>query len=333
VAASLRQHWLRALALIAFLVLLGAVPRISPSPYVLTVGVFIALNAMVVFGLSLLMGYAGQISLGHGAFYGLGAYVSAIATTRSSHPLNPWLGIVLGMALTGVLAWLVGRPTLRLRGHYLAMATLGLGIIIQIVFQEATGLTQGHDGISGIPALTLGSFELNSDARFYYLAWPVALLVMLLSWNIVNSRVGRALRAIHDSELAAATSGVDTARCKVQIFVLSAIYASLAGSLYAHYIRYISPNTFGFSLSISLVVMVVVGGSRSLWGVLIGTALMTVLRELLLKLGAAVPKLEHSDVVLFGLILMLVVIFAPQGLASLPRRLAQFGRRRAATNA
>jgi branched-chain amino acid transport system permease protein len=199
----------------------------------------IGIFTIVVVGLNLLMGYAGQISLGQAAFFGLGAYASAILTTLATrHGLLPevsrswwwpWLVILAGMILTGCFAYLIGKPILRLRGNYLAMATLGVGIVLYTLFREGEEITGGSDGISGIPRLAIGPHsEIWPMERYYFLVWAVAIVVIVVALNIVNSRVGRALRAIHGSEVAANVAGVDTARAKLQILVVSAMMASLA---------------------------------------------------------------------------------------------------------
>jgi len=306
-------RWQSLLPYAALVIVIGLLPLVVRNAYHLSVIILIGTYALIAIGLSLLMGYAGQISLGHAAFYGLGAYASAIGTTR--YGLDPWLCIVLGMAVTAVVAYLIGRPTLQLRGHYLAMATLGIGIIMQIVFEEGGEFTGGHSGIAGIPRLAVGSLVFNTDLKLCYLVWPLAVVGLVLGANVVNSRVGRALRAIHDSEIAARSCGVDVSALKLSIFVLSAVFASVAGSLYAHNITFISPDPFGFHFSIMLVIMVIIGGSRSLWGALSGAAVVTVLGQLLLKLSERIPAIEGLDSVFFGVILIVAVMFMPGGLA------------------
>lgn len=293
----------------------------------------IGILTIVVVGLNLLMGYAGQASLGQAAFYGMGAYFSAILTARAAvlglpgglvdNWWWPWLLILGGMVLTGGFAYLVGRPILRLKGHYLAMATLGLGIMIVILFRENFGfsantlsLTGGSDGIPGIPRLALGSYEIWPATRYYYLVWTMAIIAIILALNIVNSRVGRALRAIHSSDLAAETVGIDTGQFKTAVFALSAMYASLAGSLYAHFQVAVSPATFNFASSLELVVMAAVGGMASIWGAPFGVAMIFVIREFLrarMHLFIEGASGEY-EVVAFGLILVLLMIFAPDGL-------------------
>jgi len=223
------------------------------------------------------------------------------------------------VALACGVAWLLGSQALRLQGHYLAMATLGFGIIVSIVLVEWVSVTGGTSGIYGIPNLQIAGRALDSDIRMYCLVWVLVTLVIALSENIVHSRVGRAFRAVHGSEVAASTLGVDVGRYKVQVFVLSAGLAALAGSLYAHYVTFISPEPFGFKFSVQLVVMVVVGGMASIWGAVFGAGLVTMLGEVLKGLGHASIgevsiNLADFEVVLFGLILMLIMIYLPAGL-------------------
>jgi branched-chain amino acid transport system permease protein len=273
--------------------------------YYFTLLNIIGIHALLVVGLNLLLGYAGQISLGHAAFFGLGAYSSGILT--ATYGLNPWLALPIGLVVAGLAAFLVGIPALKLRGYYLAMATLGFGIIIYIIFNQTDELTGGPSGLSGIPSLSLAGFPLDSPDRLFLLIWPVLGVILLLSSNLVDSRLGRALRALHDSETAAQSLGVDTARAKLLIFVWSALYASLAGSFYAHTLNFIAPASFSFMFSIKLVTMVVVGGMASIWGSLLGAAVLTVLPELLVVF-------HDYEIIIFGGILMVVMIFLPRGL-------------------
>ncbi len=275
------------------------------SEYYLTLFNFIGIHTILVVGLNLLMGYAGQISLGHAAFFGLGAYTSGILTV--TYGINPWLALVAGLAVSGLAAFLIGLPALKLRGYYLAMATLGFGVIVYIVFNELQSWTGGPSGLAAIPALAVGGFSFNSPFRLYLLIWPTVILILALSASLVDSRVGRALRALHDSEAAAESLGINTQRLKLLIFVWSALYASLAGSLYAHTLNFIAPSSFDIMFSIKLVTMVVVGGMASIWGSLLGAGVLTVLPELLVFF-------HDFEVVIFGGILMVVMIFLPRGL-------------------
>ncbi len=306
-------------ALIAIVIplpfILGAWEATSYYPDVL---VFTAIFSIIATGLCLLLGFAGQISLGHAAFYGIGAYTSGILTTKLG--ISPWLALPAGMLLSGVTAYAVGVPALRLRGHYLAMATLGFGVIVYIVFNEYVSLTGGPSGFGGIPRLSLFGLTIDTTIRFYYLAWSIAIIVLILSLNIVHSRAGRALKAIHGSETAAVTLGVDAAKYKVSIFVLSAVYGAISGSLYAHWVTFINPPPFDVFFSLKLLMMVVIGGSGSVWGAFAGAALLTFLPEWLVFL-------EDFDVLAYGLLLLVIVMFLPEGVIGAFGRARALGRR------
>lgn len=289
-----------------FLCILIAIPLwLGRDSYMITIFVIIGIYCLITIGLSLLMGYAGQISLGHGAFFGLGAYTSALLTTKLT--LNPWLAMIAAIVFTSSIAFLIGIPILRLRGHYLAMATLALGEIIVITLTAEVPLTGGPSGIRSIPRLSLFGYTLKGDFVYYIFVWSIVLLVLLLTLNMIHSRVGRALRSIHGGELAANAMGVNTARYKVHIFVLSTALASLAGSLYVHYITFISPTACSLKFSVILVVMVAVGGMNNVWGAILGTFIMRLLPQYL--------RVFHDyDILIYGVILMAIMIFLPGGL-------------------
>jgi len=268
--------------------------------------ILIGISTIVTVGLCLLMGYTGQVSLGQAAFYGMGAYFSAILSTTYS--VNPWAAMLIGAVATGAFAYLIGYPIFRLRGNYLAMATLGLGLIMWILFKELSQFTGGPDGMSGIPHLSIGGFVFDTFFKQYFLVWFFCIAILLISQNIVRSRVGRALRAVHGSEAAAESIGMNVAQFKVKVLVLSAVYASLAGSLLVHTFTIVNPQLFDFLASVKLVVMAVIGGMASVWGAIFGAATTRVLSdEVLLGFG-------DWAVVIYGLILMLVMIFMPEGL-------------------
>ncbi|MEW6264368.1 MAG: branched-chain amino acid ABC transporter permease [Thermodesulfobacteriota bacterium] len=290
------------LGLAAVLLLL---PLLITNPYYVNVINIVGLNTIIVVGLNLLIGYAGQISLGHAAFFALGAYTSGILTATYHFP--PWPTLLLALAVTGLTAFLIGIPTLRLKGNYLVMATLGFNVIVNILINQWDNRTGGPSGLPGIPPLAVGTFVFNNDTRAYCLIWSAAYLSILLAVNLVNSRVGRALRALHASEIAADSLGVDTEKYKIKVFVLSACLASLAGSLYAHYLSFISPKTFNIFFSVELVTMVMIGGMGSIWGSLCGAFFLTPLPHLLHFFE------EYMDVC-YGLILVLILIFLPEGL-------------------
>lgn len=290
------------LLIIAVVVLL--LSTLIKSSYFLLILNLIALNTIIVIGLNLLIGFAGQISLGHAAFYGIGAYSSAILTTF--YNVNPWIAMLLAVFITGIIAYIIGIPTLKLKGHYLVMATLGLNIIFSIIIVQWEVFTGGPDGIAGIPYLQIGSLSFDSDKKILYLCWFFALLSLIVAYNLVHSRVGRALRALHNSEIAASCLGINVSKYKVKIFVLSAMLASIAGSLYAHYVTFISPETFGIMFSIKLIIMSIFGGMSTIWGALVGSGCLTIISELLNFVK------DYSTIVL-GLILVLVLMFIPQG--------------------
>lgn len=432
-----RVHLPTVLPFALFLVGYMLIPRLANEAQLTTL-IYIGIYTLLVIGLNLLMGYAGQVSLGHAAFFGIGAYTSAILTVRpivgevipgisvgvgimtaaaiflmlagvsgwklvtglallivmgyvhnwldntvvlvilsaavmaifgfatksdwrktcvagiilpvvislsewfltgtlARGGTSPWTGMVVGIFLTSVVAYLIGSQVLRLRGHYLAMATLAFGIIVEIVFRQWTAVTGGSsDGIFNIPTIVFFDYlpgfarrcyesaaggGVDLKAQYYYLVWAFVFIALVLAVNIVKSRVGRAFRAVHGSEQAAASLGVDTVRYKVQIFVLSACMASVAGSLHAHNagIGYIHPSEFGFLVSVELVVMVVLGGLASVWGSLFGAAAIQLLKDRLLDLEKATPellglKLQGLDPVVFGAMLILIMIVLPQGL-------------------
>jgi branched-chain amino acid transport system permease protein len=285
--------------------LVTLIPLFISGDYYLSVLIFMGINSLVVIGLSLLMGYAGQISLGHAAFYGIGAYATGILTT--SYQFSIYSALLVGIILAAALAIIIGIPALRLTGHYLAVATLGIGEIVYIVFNEVIELTGGPSGLSNIPPVRLGGFLFNSSLRFYYLVWGITILILWFSLNIIYSRVGRALRSMHGSETAAGAMGVNLSFLKIQVFVLSAIYASIAGSLYAHFVSFIAPNNFGLMVSIMFLMMGVVGGIHNIWGAILGASLLTFLPEYL-------RVFDRFDILVYGAILLLILLFMPEGL-------------------
>ena len=307
-----RQHLLYFLALHRtglFVTLMAAAllifPLVEDNPYTLGLTNLIAINAIVVLGLNLFIGYTGQISLGHASFFGLGAYGSAIATVTFGLP--PWPAMFLVAALVAVVALAVGIPVLRLSGHYLAMATLGLNYVVHTVLLQWDEVTGGPSGFAGIPSLAVPGAAIDSPVALHYLLWGFAMACLLLCLNLVRSGVGRGMAALAGDETAAASLGVDTRATKVKVFVLSAVLASLAGSLFAHCYAYVSPDTFGIFASTDFVIMVVVGGMGSIWGSVFGAAFLTLLPEW-------VEFFDTYKDFVHGGILVLVLMFLPQGL-------------------
>jgi len=310
-------------ALAAAAAVVAALPWAVESRYVLGMLVFIALNGLAAIGLSLVMGFAGQVSLGQAAFFAVGAYVSGVLT--ASCGWNGWAAMVVAVAAGALVAFVVGLPIFRLSGLLLAMGTLAFGIIVYYVLVNWASVTGGPSGLAGIPPLALGGFRFDTDARMLALAWGALLVVIAFTGNVVDSRIGRALRAIHGSEAAAAAVGIDTARLKVGVFALAGAITALGGALYAHYVTFINPSPFGFAYSVELLVMVVLGGVASIWGPVLGAAAVVLLVE---GLRAALPLLTAAhgaaeyEIAVFGVLLMAFMIFLPSGLAGLARRAA-----------
>lgn len=277
------------------------------NPFYLGIAVFVGIYTIVMSGMTLLVGFAGQPSLGHNAFFGIGAYTTAIVSTKFG--ASPWLGLLAGLILNGVIAFIIGLPTLRLRGHYLAVATLGFGGITEAVFMHWTGMTGGADGIAGISGIPLGPLMIKGDILFYYLVWTIALLFLIFSFNIINTRTGRVFKAIHGSEVATNSLGINVNRYKLYIFIYSALVAGIGGWLLAHYITFISPGSFGIHFSVLILCMVVIGGQTSIWGPVFGAIVYTVFPIILWAS-------EDYDTVIYGIILMAVIMFMPKGIAS-----------------
>lgn len=308
-----------------FLLILPVWARAIPGDVlhldIVNVMVLAGIYSCVVVGLNLLVGFAGQISLGHAAFFGIGAYTTAILCTRFTW-FPTWVGVMCGAALAALIGLLVGIPVLRLKGHYLAMATLGLGEIAFILFQQMKFLTGGTVGILSIPPLSVFGLVFDTDMKFYFLVWIVVMLMILFSINTIRSRTGRALRALHSSEIAADAMGVNTGRYKTKVFVLSAAFAGLGGALFAHYQMYINPESFVFTISILFIVMVVVGGMGNVWGGIVGVIVLTFLPQVIQALPQWIPgtpgslsNFSNYSLVIYGLLLILFMIFMPKGIA------------------
>jgi branched-chain amino acid transport system permease protein len=298
---------------LVFILIVLLFPLVINSSYIITQATFVAIYAIVAVGLGLLMGYAGQISLGQAAFYGVGAYTTAILT--KTFGINPWISLILAILLPALLAFIMGYTMARLSGYYLAMATLAFGIIMHVLLVEWRPVTSGASGFYGIPTINLFGFEIEPGIPYYYFTWLFALIIVLLSLSIVHSRIGRALRSIHDSEIAASAMGVDTGKYKMQIFIYSAMLAGLSGWLFAHMSYSISPSSFSLDASILFLTMVILGGATSIWGAVIGTILIATINIFVHELGKQFSFITSDfEHVLNGLILMLVIIFLPRGL-------------------
>ena len=287
-----------------FALLLVAVLLVG-NGYVINLFVVAALFALPALGLSLLMGYTGQISLGHAAFVGLGAYGSAIAVKTLG--FNPWLAVAAATVIGTAFAWAIGWLVFRLRGHHLAMATLAFGIIAHVGFVELRGLTGGQDGLSGIRPLAFAGFEFASDVMVFPLVWIITLVALVLAENLVRSPAGLAMRTVAENEAVAGSIGISPARLKRRVMALSGAYAALGGALYAHWLGYISPAPFDVGFSVRLLLIVALGGFAGTWSVLFGVFFVVITSELLKPFG-------RYDVVIYGALLVVVMIWCPRGL-------------------
>ena len=273
--------------------------------YYFSMLVYSAIFAIAALGMLLLFGFAGQISVGQAAFFGVGAYTSAHLVMRLGMP--PLVGMACATVLAGVFGWLVSRPLLRLTTNYLAMGTLAFGVICFILFAQFRSITGGIDpGIVGLAPFSIGGFVLDEPRKMYWLVAVVLCIVMLLVINLVHSRIGRALRALKVSEVAAAGLGVDVVRCKVATFTLAAALSGLAGSLYAHFQTAFNATVFNVGLSIELLIMVVVGSVATPWGALFGALFVTIL-------PAFLEGFEHYKLLIWGAIMAAVMIYMPDG--------------------
>ncbi|HTS20614.1 MAG TPA: branched-chain amino acid ABC transporter ATP-binding protein/permease [Casimicrobiaceae bacterium] len=292
------------LAAAAGLILL---PLLAP-PFWVTLANYIGLYSIVALGLVLLTGVAGQTSFGQAAFVGIGAYVTAYLSTRAgSSAWMPWLNLVLGLAATGIVALGLGFITLRMRGHYLPLATIAWGISLYFLFGNLEFLG-GHTGLTGIPALSIGGYDLRNERHFFYLIWAIAIAALWATHNLLDSRVGRAIRALKGGLGMAEAFGVDAARLKIVVFVYAALLACISGWLYAHLQRFVNPTPFGLNQGIEYLFMAVVGGAGSVWGAVIGATLITLLKAQLQDwLPALLGRSGDFEIVVFGILVVVLL--------------------------
>jgi branched-chain amino acid transport system permease protein len=295
--------------LLALVALIALAPLFFPSSFYYRVGALIFVNGLAVTGIVILTGWAGQISLGHAGFAGIGAYACALAPAHWG--VHPALAVGLGAGISAVVAYFVGRPILRLKGYYLAVASLGMGILISMVLNNERALTRGPDGIEvadlGLRGLLKDAgLDLSNGEFWYAVCGLVLVLGAWLALNLHDSPTGRALRALHGSEIAARTVGMDVPRLKLQAFVISAVYASVSGSLLALQNKFITPDVAGFMHSVEMVTMAVLGGVGSVFGAIFGAAVLTLLPQVLTVFA------EYEQLVL-GLVMVLVMIFLREG--------------------
>jgi branched-chain amino acid transport system permease protein len=292
------------------------------NAYLTSVLVIIGLYSITTLGITLLMGYAGLVSLAQAAFWGIGAYVTGILAV--SFGIDPWLGLLFGVLVSASIALALGWITRNLEGHYFSLATLGFGIVVNIVLIEESEWTGGPSGLIGVPGLSIGEFAISGDTVWFYFVWTIVLLGVWLLRNLVQSGWGRNLRSIQASVAAAESMGIPSGRYRMSAFVISALFAGLSGGLYACYMSFISPAIFNFDMSIKFVVMAVLGGLGSIWGAIFGVVIVTLLVELLREY---VPQLlGHTgsggpiEIIFFGILLVVMMIYMPNGLIGLLHR-------------
>ena len=313
--------------LIGLLFLIGLFPILDSNRYHINMGIMVGIFSIVAIGFNLLLGNTGQISLGQAAFYGIGAYGSAILTVKAGFSF--WTALPCAAIFCGLIGYILGFTSVRFKGSYLAMATLSFGVIFSIIILEWTPVTGGAGGYPEmIPRPSIGAFKIDSELKYYYLVWVFLAGVFIFTKNLIKSRIGRALYAIQGNETVAGIIGINPTRYKLKVFTLSAIYAGIAGSLYAHYATYISEESFTFLFSVTLLCMVVIGGLGSVWGSVVGTAVLYLLSEIIRYMAkfSVLPQAvrnilaEYSYLLLaYGLFVAIFIIFLPRGIVGLFR--------------
>lgn len=292
--------------IVAVIILLAA--PLFLGKYTIFLLSLLAIYALVALGLNLLMGYTGQIAAGHAGFLALGAYFTAIIGENL-----PWLpcpvSLLLAGIFTGAIGFLLGIPILRLKGFYIAMATLAFGVVVSEVILQWSSLTGGDDGFS-VPTAHIAGFAFDSDFKLYYLIIPVTLIMTILAKNLVNGYIGRAFIALRESEVAAQIIGIDLARYKTIAFAISAFYTGVAGGLFAYLITYLSPDAFTIELSVDFIAMIVIGGMGSILGSIIGAVILTGMQQVL-------AGLLDLQILIFGISLIVFMIFMPKGITGM----------------
>ena len=317
---------MRSYFLIAFVASLALLPQLPVPEFWITQANYIGLYTLVVIGLVLLTGVAGLTSFGQAAFVGMGAYTAAYLTL--THGVSPWLTLWAGLAFTGVAALVLGWITLRMSGHYLPLATIAWGLSLYYLLGNIDALGK-YDGLLGVPAIRFFSIELNTGRSFFYLLWTLVVLAAMAVTHLLDSRTGRALRAVKGGTTMAEAMGVDTFRVKVTAFVLAALLASVSGWLFAHFQRTVNPSPFGLKMGIEYLFMAVIGGVGHVWGALMGAGVVKILED---QLQVLLPKLlggsGNYEVIVFGVLLVLVLQYARDGLwAFIESRLPQMPRK------
>jgi branched-chain amino acid transport system permease protein len=290
-----------------YLLVIIVLPLVWSDPHMHHVMILAGIHAILALGLALFIGYAGQISLGHGSFFGIGAYTTAILTTQHGWP--PLLALGASGVTAAGFAYLIGKPILRLKAYFLALATLGFGEIFLVIARESHGLTGGVVGIFGIPWFSLAGFSFDTYVKQYYLVWGILVGLLVFSRNLTRSKMGRAFLAVAASEEATASVAIDVPRVKIAAFILAAVFAGFAGSLFASVMSTANPDAFGLSLSVLIVMMVILGGMGNLYGPVAAAVFLTWMTD---RLAAY----QEYSLPAYGVILILLLIFFPDGIGS-----------------
>ncbi len=290
---------------IGLLALALALPSLLGNAYYIQVAIFIGIYIILVLSLNLLNGYIGLLSIGHAAFYGIGAYASAKLMMEAGLPFI--LAMPTAGLISAVFGYLIAKPTLKLSGIYLTLATLGFNMILFLVLQSWMGFTNGPLGIMGIPQPSLFGREISSRPQYYYLILALVLLTLFSMQRLLNCRFGRALLAIREDQLAAEAMGIRAARYKIQAFVLAAFYAGIAGSFYAHFVKFISPDSFYIYESFILLAMLALGGQGNLIGPMVGAAVLVLIPEVF-------RFLQEYRMIVYGSVLIVMMLVRRQGL-------------------
>lgn len=278
------------------------------SRYTVYVLNLFAIYALVAIGLNIVMGYTGLISAGHAGFLAIGAYTTAILSTKIGW-ISPLVILLIAGLLTGLIGFVLGIPILRLKGFYIAMVTLAFGVVVAEVVLQWSSLTHGDDGFK-VPRAILGGFVFDSDVRLFFLIQPITIAMTIIARNIVRTRVGRAFKAIRQSEVASETMGIDLAKYKTAAFAVSAFYTGIAGGLFAYAVGHISPDSFSMGVSIDFIAMIVIGGMGSILGSIIGAVILTGIQH-------ALSELPEVQTLSFGIALIVFMIFMPKGISGM----------------
>jgi branched-chain amino acid transport system permease protein len=309
-------------------IVLFTIPLLISNTYYLNVLILIGIYSIVAMGLNVVVGNAGIFSIAQGSFYGLGAYTSGLISVNFG--LNFWLCLLVAILVAGLIGYVIGAISLRIKGHYIAVTTLGFAIIFDRILLEWSSLTGGPGGIGGFPKPSIGDFQFNTDAKYYFLTWAFFLMLFVFNKNVISSRIGRAFEAMKETVSAAQSLGINLAAFKIRAFIISTVFAGIGGSLYAHYATFISPHSFDLRVCLDLLYMLPIGGLGSPWGGVLGGTLIVIFPEILRSI-ASIPYfprwayLTFTDysfhLIIYSILVILCIFFFPLGLAGLFRGL------------